>query len=145
MAQQENLINNQKDETNVKKVVEAFVEAAGDYDFEGMEKLFAKNANIGGASLRNGSWHSYTMTLEEFIDLLKAEAEPRKYKEPISKYTIHIDEGQLAFVKANASIVINGKAERTNFDYFTLIKLDSEWKILNGSYVSIPLELVKDN
>ena len=140
MAQPENITHKQTDETNVKKVVEAFVEAAGDYDFIGMEKLFAENANIGGASFKNGKWHCYTMTLEEFINVLKAETEPRKYKEPISKYTIHIDEGRLAFVKANASIVINGKAERTNFDYFTLIKLDDKWKILNGSYVSIPFE-----
>lgn len=137
---QENFTDKQKDETIIKEVVEDFMEAAGNYDFVGMEKLFADNANIGGASFRNGKWHSYTMTLEEFINVLKAETKPRKYKEPISKYTIHIDEGRLAFVKADASIVINGKAERTNFDYFTLIKLDEEWKILNGSYVSIPIE-----
>lgn len=27
-----------------------------------------------------------------------------------------------------------------NFDYFTLIKKDGSWKILNGSYVSVPIE-----
>jgi len=140
MAQQKEITNKQEDEVAVKIVVESFVAAAGDYNFIEMEKLFAPNANIGGASLRDGEWYSYTMTLEEFINVLKAETNPRKYKEPISKYTIHIDKGMLAFVRANASIVINDKAERTNFDYFTLIKLEGQWKIINGSYVSVPFE-----
>jgi len=130
----------QNDELAVKEVVKEFITAAGDYDFEAMKHVFAENANIGGASLRNGTWHSYTMTLTEFIEMLKDEKNPDKYKEPISNYIIHISEGQLAFVMADAEIVINGIPKRTNFDYFTLIKLEEKWKIINGSYVSIPIE-----
>lgn len=128
------------DELAIKKVVEDFVTAAGDYNFDAMKSVFADNANIAGASFKDGSWHNYTMTLEEFINVLKKEKTPKKYTEPISKYTIHISEGQLAFVLADASILINGTPSRTNYYYFTLIKLDGDWKIINGSYVSIPVE-----
>ncbi len=30
--------------------------------------------------------------------------------------------------------------EKNNFDFFTLIKENGNWKILNGSYVSVPFE-----
>jgi hypothetical protein len=46
----------------------------------------------------------------------------------------------LAFVKADAILIKNGIPRRNNFDYFTLIKENGEWKILYGSYVSIPIE-----
>jgi len=128
------------DEAAVKLVIEDFLTAAGDYDIDAMPSLFAEHANIGGASFRNGKWNVSTMSLEEFMDILRATKDPEKYTEPVSKYTIHISEGLLAFVKADATLVFNGKVERQNFDYFTLIKQKGAWKILNGSYVSIPAE-----
>lgn len=139
-AQEDSLSDQKLEEIAIKKVIENFVEAAGNYNFEAMEDLFADNSNIGGASLRSGKWHSFTMTLDEFINVLKTEENPRKYKESISKYTIHLDKGKLAFVKADATLFVDDKTERTNFDYFTLIKLEGVWKILNGSYVSVPFE-----
>ncbi len=45
----------------------------------------------------------------------------------------------LAFVKADAVLIRNGTPQSNNFDYFTLIKEEGNWKILNGSYVSIPI------
>ncbi len=105
-----------------------------------MSVLFTKNANIGGASFKNGKWNTYTIPLDEFMVMLKSEPNPTKYIEPVSKFIIHITKGKLAFVKADATLLVEGKAQRHNFDYFTLIKENSGWKIMNGSYVSIPIE-----
>jgi len=48
--------------------------------------------------------------------------------------------GMLVFVKADAVLFRNEKPQSNNFDYFTLLKENGDWKILNGSYVSIPIQ-----
>ena len=80
------------------------------------------------------------MTFEEYLEILKSEINPSKYTEPVSKYTVHITEGKLAFVKADATLIIEDKPRSHNFDYFTLIKENETWKILNGSYVGVPID-----
>ncbi len=139
-AQQLKLTDFETDKVAVKTLVERFLTASGNYDVEVMPEMFSEKANIGGASLRNGKWKTFTMTFKEYLELLNSRSNPTKFTEPVSKFTIHIDEGMLAFVKADATLIINGKAKYNNFDYFTLIKKNGNWKILNGSYVSIPIE-----
>lgn len=112
----------------------------GNYDLDSLPELFSEKANIGGVSFREGQWNTFTMTFEEFLELLKFRSNPTKYTEPVSKFTIHIDGEMLAFIKADATLIKNGIPQSNNFDYFTLIKVNNEWKILNGSYVSIPVE-----
>lgn len=129
------------DETAVKAVVNKFLAAAGDYNTDAMPSLFTANANIGGASFRNGKWNTFAMTLDEFLALLKSNTSPNKYKEPVSKYTVFVEKGKLAFVKADATLIIEGKDNRVNFDYFTLLKQNDTWKIINGSYVSVPTDM----
>ncbi len=130
----------ESDKIAVKTLIERFLTAAGSYDVDAMPEMFCEKANIGGASLRNGKWKTFTMTFAEFLELLKSENNPTKYTEPVSKFTIHMDNGMLAFVKADAILKVNEEPRKNNFDYFTLIKEDGNWKILNGSYVSVPIE-----
>lgn len=139
-AQQPELSDIESDKAAVKTLIERFLTAAGNYDLKAMPGMFTKNANIGGASYRNGQWTTFTMTFTEFLETLKSRENPTGYEEPVSKFTIHIDGGMLAFVKADAVLIKNDIPQSNNFDYFTLIKENGEWKILNGSYVSLPIE-----
>ena len=139
-AQQTEIKDLEADKVAVKTLIERFLTAAGNYDLDAMPEMFSENANIGGASYRNGQWSTYTMTFTDFLETLKSIENPTGYKEPVSKFTIYVDGGMLAFVKADAVLIKNDKPLSNNFDYFTLIKKDNEWKILNGSYVSIPIE-----
>jgi len=139
-AQQTAATDLKSDKEAVIHLVERFLIAAGNYDVEAMPQMFSDKANIGGALFRNGEWSTFTMTFPEFLKLLKSEKNPTKYTEPVSKFIVHIDAGMLAFVKADAILTINGKPINNNFDYFTLIKENGDWKILNGSYVSIPID-----
>ena len=127
-------------EEAVKAVVKKFLTAAGNYDIDAMPALFTENANIAGASFKNEKWNTYNVTLVEFMAMLRLETNPTKYTEPVSKFIVHMSEGKLAFVKADATLIFDGKAQRHNFDYFTLIKGTSGWKIVNGSYVSTPIK-----
>jgi len=143
-AQQKDPHHIESDKAAVKMVVEGFLTAAGNYDIDAMPSMFSEHANIGGATFKNGEWNSFTMTLDEFLEVLRSTDNPTKYTEPVSKYTVHLSEGMLAFVKADAILSVDGKPKTYNFDYFTLIKLNGVWKILNGSYVAVPVEEGKE-
>ena len=121
-------------------LVEQFLTAIGNYDLESISTMFCEKANISGASLRDGKWITNTYTIQEFLERLKSYENPTKYTEPVSEFTVHMEMGMLAFVRADAIFTINGEPRNNNFDYFTLIKEDGNWKILNGSYVSVRIK-----
>jgi len=127
------------EERAVTEVVERFLRSAGRYDLDSLPLLFAPDANIGASSQREGAWVTSTWTLDEWLELLRTRA-PRPYTEPVSEFTVHVDNGQLAFVRADAMLMRDGQARSHNIDYFTLIKHEGRWKILNGSYTSVPLD-----
>ncbi len=139
-AQQTETLDIESEKAAVINLVEQFLTAAGNYDLDAMPEMFSEKANIGGASLRDGKWNTYTMTIQEFLERLKSRSNPTKYTEPVSNFTIHMEKGMLAFVKADAILKVNGEPKTYNFDYFTLIKEDGNWKILNGSYVSVRIK-----
>jgi hypothetical protein len=78
------------------------------------------------------------MTADDFIAEARSEADPILYTEPVDHWTVHVDGGQLAFVRADAVLHIDDRPERHNIDYFTLIKQDGAWKFLTVSYVGRP-------
>jgi Putative lumazine-binding len=127
-----------EEERAVTQVVERFLRAAGEYDPDSLSHLLAPNANVGSASLRDGEWVISTGTFDEWTASLGTRVAPRPYTEPVSEFTVHVDNGQLAFVRADATLMRDGDAQSHNIDYFTLIRHDGVWKILNGSYTSVP-------
>ena len=139
-AQQTDTLDIEAEKAAVINLVEQFLTAAGNYDLDAIPEMFSEKANIAGASLRDGKWITYTMTIQEFLERLKSRSNPTKYTEPVSNFTVHMEMGMLAFVKADAIFIINGEPRNNNFDYFTLIKEDGKWKILNGSYVSVRIK-----
>lgn len=139
-AQQADTLDIESEKAAVINLVEQFLTAAGNYDLDAIPKMFSEKANIAGASLRDGKWNTYTMTIQEFLERLKSRSNPNKYTEPVSKFTVHMEQGMLAFVRADAIFTINGEPRNNNFDYFTLIKENGNWKILNGSYVSVRIK-----
>ena len=130
----------ESEKSAVINLVEQFLTAAGNYDLDAIPEMFSEKANIAGASLRDGKWITYTVTIQEFLERLKSSNNPTKYTEPVSNFTVHMEMGMLAFVRADAIFTINGEPRNNNFDYFTLIKEDGNWKILNGSYVSVRIK-----
>jgi hypothetical protein len=130
----------ESEKADVINLVEQFLTAAGNYDVEAIQTMFSEKANISGASLRDGKWITNTYTIQEFLERLKAYKNPTKYTEPVSDFTVHMEMGMLAFVRADAIFTINGEPRNNNLDYFTLIKENGNWKILNGSYVSVRIK-----
>ena len=126
------------DEQIVRLLVEQLITAAGSYDLDTFEGMMAANANIGWASFRHGTWTTSTMSVEDWIAEARSEVDPILYTEPVGHWTVHVDGGHLAFVRADAVVHVDGRPERHNIDYFTLIKHDGVWKFLTLSYVGRP-------
>jgi ketosteroid isomerase-like protein len=128
-----------EDEHVVIQVVERFLDAAGRHDLDSMPLLFAANANVAATSRRDGEPVASTWTFDEWLASLRARSNPKPYTEPVSEFTVHVDNGQLAFVRADATLMRDGRAQSHNIDYFTLILQDGTWKILSASYTATPL------
>jgi putative lumazine-binding protein len=128
------------DQKAVIAVVKQFLTAAGDYDLEAMAQLFAPGANIGSAALRDGVWSNASIPYAQWQASLGDPADATRYTEPVSKFTVHVDHSQLAFVRANAMLLVDGTPKAHNMDYFMLIRLDGNWKILSAAYTSILAE-----
>ena len=134
---EENRLSAESDESDVKKLVESFLTAVGKGDLETIESMFLPRATIGGASFREGKWNSFTTTIEDYLASINEKHIP--YTEPVSNYTIDISEGKLAFVKADAILYREGKAQSHNMDYFTLLKENGTWKFLSAAYTAKPI------
>ncbi|MBX9785539.1 MAG: nuclear transport factor 2 family protein [Chitinophagaceae bacterium] len=136
----QNVSTNSEDETAVKAVVEQFLKAAGNYDIAAMRLLFLPNANIGWHSLKDGKWIPSSVTAETWFESIAKRVNPKLYTEPVSNYTIHISEGRLAFVQADAILHRDGQPKAHNMDFFILMKENSAWKFLSGSFTSVPIK-----
>lgn len=128
------------DEDAVKAVVQAFLDRLGAYDLEAVPELFAPNANIGAVSLRSGTWRSATYSLDEFIARVANSESKTPYSEPVQQWTVNVSNGNLAFVLADAQVLREGRLRSHNIDYFVLLRIDGEWKILSAAYTATPIE-----
>jgi ketosteroid isomerase-like protein len=129
-----------EDEKAAKGLVESFLVALGDGDLDALPDMFVSDANIGTASLRDGSWVTATITFQEWLSSLRERATWNRFREPVSKYTIHVEDSMMAFVRADATLIRDGQARSRNIDYFTLVREDGAWKFLSASYVAKPIE-----
>lgn len=129
----------ESDEQTVKDVVERFLSAAGDWRLDAMKAMFTRHATIGSSGIKNGEPFSSVQSFEDWLSSLKSRTERTPYREPVTHFTVHVDQG-LAFVRADAIFIVDGIEQARNIDYFTLIKEEGVWKFMNASYVSLPLE-----
>lgn len=127
------------DEQVVKDLVDQFLIALGEGDLDAVPAMFVSNANIGTASLREGKWVTSTKTFEEWFSELKAQTTWTRFREPVTEFTVHIEDGQMAFVRADATFIVDDVARSHNIDYFTLVREEDSWKFLSASYVAKPI------
>ena len=137
-------ISNAQAETDeeqvVKDIVTQFLTSIGDGDLDALPAMFAANANIGAVSLREGEWVASTSTFEAWFSELKAETSWTRFQEPVSEFAVHIEHNQMAFVRADATFIVEDVARSRNIDYFTLVREDGTWKFLSASYVTTPID-----
>ncbi len=103
--------------------------------------MFAPGASIASASLRHGKWVTTSQSFDAWLAKLSAAPRGQPYQEPVTEFTVHVDDELLAFVRADATVIRGGAVRSHNIDYFTLLR-DSTgtWKFVNGSYTAKPIQ-----
>ncbi len=124
------------DATAARAAVERFLDVLGNRDLDALPPLFAPKATMAIARLRDGQWSYTTQTFEEWLAGLKAQTPGTRFREPLTNVTVHAEDGHLAFVRADFTVVIDGQVRSHGVDYFTLVKDGAAWKIVNGAYTS---------
>ena len=123
------------EELAVKSVIQRFLIDLGNGNLDALPPLFTPKASIAYAQIREGRWTTASTSFEEWHATLKARTNRTRFHEPVDRWSVQIDDGQLAFVRAETHIEREGRTTSHNIDYFTLLKVDGTWKIANGSYV----------
>ncbi|MEZ5417773.1 MAG: nuclear transport factor 2 family protein [Vicinamibacterales bacterium] len=126
------------DEAAVRTAVEHFLDVLGNRRLDQLPALFAPKATMVVVRRRDGQWSHTTSTVDEFLAALRAQATPTLFTEPLTNVTVQVDDGHLAFVRADFTVVIDGQVRSHGVDYFTLVNDGGAWKLLNASYTSKP-------
>jgi len=126
------------DAAAVRRAVEQFLDDLGNRRLEKLPALFAPKATMVVVRQRDGQWTTTHQTSDEWLAGLKAQTPGTIFKEPLTNVTVHVESGHLAHLRADFTVVIEGQVRSHGVDYFTLVKDAGAWKILNGSYTSIP-------
>ena len=129
----------ENEEAAVKAAVENFLVALGNDETEKVKAMMLPNANIASISIKDGVSKIYTTTAEAYL-AQREEKVNRKFQEPVREYTVSISQGILAFVRADATVIYDGKPSHYTNDFFVLMKDNDGWKFLSGSYTTLPLE-----
>jgi hypothetical protein len=127
-----------EDEKEIIATIERFLAAAGNYNLDAMAEMIIENAVVGIVRLKAGKRETTTITIEEYFEGVK-NRKIRPYFEPVMEYTINIDDGHLAFVRADAILHSYGVPQSHNIDYFTLLKKEGLWKFLSLAYTTTPI------
>jgi ketosteroid isomerase-like protein len=126
------------DEQAVRAAVLTFLDVLGTRQLDRLPGLFAPKATMVVVRQRDGQWATTYQTFDEWLAGLKAQPGGTTFREPLTNVTVHVESGQLAFLRADFTVVIDGQVRSHGVDYFTLVKDGGAWKLTHASYTSIP-------
>ena len=120
----------------VQAAVERFLDLLGNRQLDQLPALFASKATMAVVRQRDGQWTNSIQSFEEWLGALRSQTNGPTFREPLTNVTVHVEDGRLAFVRADFTVVIDGQVRSHGVDYFTLVKDGEAWKILNAAYTS---------
>lgn len=126
------------DQKAVQQTVESFLLHLGDHEYDKVAADLTPKALIAITRDRDGQWSNSFQTGDEWMAALKKNANPVTFREPLTNITVTIDDGHLAFLRADFQVLRDGKAQSHGVDQFTLVREGSAWKIAVVAYTSIP-------
>ena len=87
--------------------------------------------------LENGATNSVT-PVAEWLERSRANQDGTPFEERISNIQVTIDSGQLAHLRADFAIIVNGVTTSSGKDHFMLIKEPDGWKVALLGYTNVP-------
>ncbi|MDH4063762.1 MAG: nuclear transport factor 2 family protein [Acidobacteriota bacterium] len=122
----------------VRGTVEQFLDDLGHRRLDALPSQLAPKATLVVVRQRDGEWTTSHQTADEWLAGLRAQASPTTFREPLTNVTIHVESGRMAFLRADFTVVVDGDVRSHGIDYFTLVKDNAAWKIVNLGYTSTP-------
>ena len=126
------------DATAVQTAVEHFLSVAGNHEVDDLPPLLASQATINVARFRDGRWTHTAQTRDEWVVALRAQPASARFREPLTNISVQVEDAQLAHLRAQFTIVVDGTIRSHGVDYFTLVNADGGWKVANLSYTNLP-------
>jgi ketosteroid isomerase-like protein len=120
----------------VQAAVEHFLDVLGKRELDKLPALMAPKATMAVLRQREGQWTTTIQTFDEWLAALRAQTASQPFREPLSNVSVHVEDGRLAFLRADFTVVIGGEVRAHGIDYFTLVRDGEACKILNGSYTN---------
>ena len=128
------------DDQAVRDAVEGFLMRLGDGEFDKVAADLAPKALVIVSRSRDGQWANSLQTGDEWVAALKRNPSPTMFREPLTKVSVTVDSGQLAYLRADFQIVRDGKVQSHGVDQFTLIRDGGAWKLAVLAYTSLPVQ-----
>jgi len=121
----------------VRRAVEQFLDDLGHRRLDRLPAQLAPKATMVVVRQRDGRWTTSHQTFDEWLAGQNPQPATTTFEEPLSNVTVHVESGQLAFLRADFTVVVNHEVRSHGVDYFTLVKDAGAWKIANVSYTSM--------
>jgi Tfp pilus assembly protein FimT len=121
----------------VQQKVEEFLLHLGDHQLDAVAGDLTSKGLVIVTRQRDGTWTNTYQTTEEWLDALKRNQNPIRFREPITNVTVTIDSNQLAYLRADFQVVRDGRPVSKGVDQFTLVRESAGWKIAVIAYTSV--------
>lgn len=126
------------DQQAVRQKVEEFLTKLGNRDLAGVRAAMTPKALMVVVRQRDGAFVNSLQTGEEWLAQLEKNANAPKFEEPLTNVHVTVDSRHLGYLRADFTVVRDGKVLSSGVDHFTLVKEPDGWKIAAAAYTSLP-------
>lgn len=119
------------EEKEIIEVLEKILTAVGNQNAKELGELTTEKASIGWTYLQEGTWTNKEVTVEEYLQKIAENKNPKPIAETAEGYDISITEGRLAMVKAKTIISQFGVPRSREVNHILMIKEKDDWKLLS--------------
>ena len=126
------------DQQAVRQKVEEFLTKLGNRDVAGVRATMTPKALMVVVRQREGSFVNSIQTGEEWLAQLEKTPNAPKFEEPLTNVQVTVDSGHLGYLRADFTVVRDGKVLSSGVDQFTLVREPDGWKIVAAAYTSLP-------
>jgi len=117
--------------------VQIQLQLLGNRNVDSLATTFTDHAVIVvSRQLDDGATNSVT-PVAEWLDRSRANQDAAPFEERISNIQVTIDSGQLAHLRADFAIIVDGVTRSSGKDHFILIKEPDGWKVALLGYTNI--------
>ena len=119
------------EEKEIIDVLEKILIAVGNQNAIELRELTTEKGSIGWTYLQEGTWMNKEVTVEEYLQKIMENKNPKPIAETVQGYDISITEDRLAMVKAKTIISQFGVPRSREVNHIIMIKEKDDWKLLS--------------